>query len=155
MSYLKNTRWFQHPTKQNLVIATLVWLLIVLAIIIDKTDMFSHRLPFTKNFFPYLLILISADFMYRFYRNYFKEWEGDRQFMNCCVCGFPREVGYSIFLFLICFTFCERNESLPAKHLAYYTLIGSRLSKMAIHSWIAIFCFEVNIGLYDYSLISL
>lgn len=80
MPYLKNTKWFQHPTKQNLVIATLVWLLIVLAIIIDKTDMFSHRLPFTKNFFPYLLILISADFMYRFYRNYFNAGKGEGNF---------------------------------------------------------------------------
>ena len=66
------SKWFKTPSKTNLVVVSLVWLIGISIIVLEKTDIFQKSFFSTKYFFTYFVILFSLSVVVTVYRNYFK-----------------------------------------------------------------------------------
>ena len=53
------SKWFKTPSKTNLFVVSLVWLIGISIIVLEKTDIFQKPFFSTKYFFTYFIILFS------------------------------------------------------------------------------------------------
>lgn len=70
------SKWFKTPSKINLVVVSLIWLIGISIIVLDKTNIFQKSFFSTEYFFSYFAILFSLSIVLTVYRNYFKNNQG-------------------------------------------------------------------------------
>lgn len=62
----------QNPTKTNLIVFTLLWMVCVVLIILSVTDLFTQTV-FQKRYIPvFIIVLASSRVIAKLYFNYFK-----------------------------------------------------------------------------------
>ena len=62
----------QNPTKTNLIVFTLLWMVSVVLIILSVTDLFTQTV-FQKRYIPvFIIVLASSRVIAKLYFNYFK-----------------------------------------------------------------------------------
>ena len=62
----------QNPTKANLIVFTLLWMVSVVLIILSVTDLFTQTV-FQKRYIPvFIIVLASSRVIAKLYFNYFK-----------------------------------------------------------------------------------
>ena len=62
----------QNPTKTNLIVFTLLWMVSVVLIILSATDLFTQTV-FQKRYIPiFIIVLASSRVIAKLYFNYFK-----------------------------------------------------------------------------------
>lgn len=62
----------QNPTKTNLIVFTLLWMVSVVLIILSVTDLFTQTV-FQKKYIPvFIIVLASSRVIAKLYFNYFK-----------------------------------------------------------------------------------
>jgi len=62
----------QNPTKTNLIVFTLLWMVSVVLIILSVTDLFTQSV-FQKRYIPvFIIVLASSRVIAKLYFNYFK-----------------------------------------------------------------------------------
>ena len=65
--------WYKNPSKINLIIGTLIWLIGIGTIVIDKTNFFHTTFFKSEYFFTYFLILFSVTLLGNMFKNYSKK----------------------------------------------------------------------------------
>ncbi|MBP6023344.1 hypothetical protein [Ferruginibacter sp.] len=70
------SKWFKTPSKTNLAVVTLVWLIGVTIIVLAKTEIFQKTFLDISYLFTYFIILFSLLIVVNVYRNYFKNNQG-------------------------------------------------------------------------------
>lgn len=62
----------QNPTKTNLIVFTLLWMVSVILITLSVTDLFTESV-FQKRYIPiFIIVLASSRMVAKLYYNYFK-----------------------------------------------------------------------------------
>lgn len=62
----------QNPTKTNLIVFTLLWMVSVILITLSVTDLFTESV-FQKRYIPiFIIVLASSRMVTKLYYNYFK-----------------------------------------------------------------------------------
>ena len=62
----------QNPTKTNLIVFTLLWMISVVLILLSSTNLFTESV-FQKRYIPVFIIVLASSIMIaKLYYNYFK-----------------------------------------------------------------------------------
>jgi uncharacterized membrane-anchored protein len=71
MKYIKSD-WVKNPTKKQVVMASLIWLIGLILLLLPMTDFFSES-PLKRKFLGVALLLVMATFtLFCVYLNYFR-----------------------------------------------------------------------------------
>jgi hypothetical protein len=72
MNQNNQSDWTKRPTKKQIIVITVLWLVSVLLLVIAITDFFHTSILSKKDIFSYFLILWVSYTVFKIYLNYFK-----------------------------------------------------------------------------------
>ncbi len=67
------SKWFKTPTKAQLILVSLIWLIGTTLVVLEKTHYFLKTFFNLKNMGTYFILMISISILVNVYRNYFKQ----------------------------------------------------------------------------------